>query len=43
MDRAESAGIVDKAINQRRWLKWIWIAAIVVVISIAIAIARDVG
>ena len=39
----EAAGIVDRAINRRRWLKWIWIAAIVVVISIAIAIARDVG
>jgi hypothetical protein len=44
MDRTEAAGIVDRAINRRRWLKWIWIAAIVVVISIAaIAIARDVG
>jgi hypothetical protein len=42
MDRTEAAGIVDRAINRRRWLKWIWIAAIVVVISIAIAIARDV-
>ena len=29
MDRAETAGIVDRAINRRRWVKWIWIAAIV--------------
>ena len=43
MDRAETAGIVDRAINRRRWVKWIWIAAIVVVIWIAIAIARDVN
>jgi hypothetical protein len=28
MDRTEAAGIVDRAINRRRWLKWIWIAAI---------------
>ena len=35
MDRTEAAGIVDRAINRRRWLKWIWIAAIGVLVYIS--------